>query len=93
VRVQLDSIVTTSFENKPKVSSMILSLVRVSSNIIKVIFDYVIKIVKSESHGTLKGCSDVCKDEIHFLVSKSTPRTIKCCLLLILGFDLDFIIH
>jgi hypothetical protein len=68
VRVQPDSIVTTSFKNKLKVSSMIHSLARVRIKILKVSFEYVLKIVKREIHGMLKGCSDVFKVERHFLV-------------------------
>jgi hypothetical protein len=61
MRVQLDSIVTTSFKNKSKVCNMIHSLARVSDKIIKVGFDYVLKIMKRESHGMLEGCSSVFK--------------------------------
>jgi hypothetical protein len=91
VRFQLGSIVTPSFNNKPKVYSVILSLARVSSKIIKVSFDYVLKIVKSEIHGMLKGCSDVFKAERHFSVCKSTTGTNKFCLVLILRFDFGFV--
>ena len=92
VRVQPDSIEMKSFKNKPKVVNVIHSLVRVSNKIIQVGFDYVFKIVKGESHGTLEGFSDVFKAERNFPVCKSTPRKNKCCLVLILGFDLNLII-
>ena len=54
-RVQPDPIIMTSFKNELKLYNVIRSLARVSNNIIKVIFDYVLKIMKIESHGTLKG--------------------------------------
>jgi hypothetical protein len=54
--------------------------------------DYVLEIVKSESHGMLEDCSGVFKAERHFSICKSTPRTYKCCLVLILRFDLDLVI-
>ena len=71
---------------------MIHFLARVSSNIIKVGFDYVLDIVKRESHGMLEGCSKIFKAERHFPVCKSTPRTYKCRLMLVLRFDLDLVI-
>jgi hypothetical protein len=71
---------------------MIHSLARVSNKIIQVGFDYVLKIVKGECHGTLEGCSSVFKSERHFLVCKSTPRTYKCHLVFFLRFDLDSVI-
>jgi hypothetical protein len=71
---------------------MVHSLARVSSKIIKVGFKYVLEIMKSESNGMLEGCSDVFKAERHFLVCKSTPRTYKCRLVLVLRFDLDLVI-
>jgi hypothetical protein len=74
------------------VCSVIRSLARVSTNIIKVNFDYVLKIMKSEGHGTLKGFSDVFKVERHFLICESTPRTNKCHLVLILKFNLNLVI-
>jgi hypothetical protein len=71
---------------------MIHSLARVSSKIIKVGFDYVLEIVKTENHGTLEGCSGIFKDERNFPVCKSTPRTYKLRLVLVLRFDLDLVI-
>jgi hypothetical protein len=59
MRIESDSIVVTSFKNQSKVRSMIHSLARVSSKIIEVSFDYVFEIMKSESHGSLEGCSDI----------------------------------
>ena len=82
----------TSFKNQPKVCNMIHSLVRVSINIIKVGFDYVLDIIKREIHGSLEGCSGVFKAERHFSICKSTPRTYKCHLVLVLRFDLDLVI-
>ena len=70
VRVPLDSIMTTSFKNKAKVYNAIHSLVSVSNKIIKVSFDYVLKIVKREIHGTLKGFSNIFKDEGIFRYAK-----------------------
>jgi hypothetical protein len=92
VRVQPDSIVTTSFKNKSKVCSVICFLTRVSSKIVKVSFEYMLKIEKSEGHGMLEGCLGVFKAEKHFPVCKSTPRTNKCHLVLILGFNLNLVI-
>jgi hypothetical protein len=71
---------------------MILSLVRVSSKIIKVSFDYVLKIMKHEIHGMLKGFSDIFMAERHIPVCKSSPRKNKCRLVLILRFNLNLII-
>jgi hypothetical protein len=59
MRIESDSIVATSFKNQSKVYSMIHSLARVSSKIIKVNFNYVFEIMKSKSHGSLEGCSDI----------------------------------
>jgi hypothetical protein len=71
---------------------MIHTLVRVSSKIIKVGFNYVLDIMKSECHGALEGCFGVFKAKRHFPVCKITPRTYKCCLVLVLRFDLDLVI-
>jgi hypothetical protein len=68
VRVQPDYIVMTSFKKNPKVGNVILSLARVGSKIIKVSFDYVLKIMKIEIHGMLKGCSSIFKAERNFTV-------------------------
>jgi hypothetical protein len=51
-----------------------------------------LEIVKTKGHGTLEGFSDIFKAERHFSVCKSTPWTNKCCLMLILDFDLNLII-
>jgi hypothetical protein len=92
MRVELDSIVGASFKNQSKVCIMIHSLVRVSSNIIDVSFDYVFEIMKSESHGSLEGCYSIFQAEWHFLVYKCAPRTYECHLMLVFGFDLDLVI-
>jgi hypothetical protein len=68
------------------------SLARVRRNIIKLSFNYVLKIMKHEIHGTLKGCFGIFKAERHLPVCKITPSTNKCHLVLILGFNLNLII-
>jgi hypothetical protein len=92
MRVESDFIVATSFKNQLKVHSMIHSLVRVRNKIIEVSFDYVLKIMKSESHGSLEGFSGVFQAERHFSVCKRAPRTHECRLMLVFGFDLDLVI-
>jgi hypothetical protein len=59
VRVQTDVIITKYLKYQPKVSRVIYSLMRVSSDIIEVIFDNMFEIVKRKGHGTLEGCFDV----------------------------------
>jgi hypothetical protein len=71
---------------------MIHSLARVSNKIIKVRFSYVLKIMKRESHGTLKGCSDILRPKGIFQVCKRSPRTNKFHLLLVFVFYLNLII-
>ena len=88
----MDVIITTSLQYFSKVSGMIYSLARVNGEIIKISFDNMFEIVKNKGHGTLEGCSSMFKAEINFLVFKSNPRKNKCCLMLILGFDLNLII-
>jgi hypothetical protein len=61
------------------------------TKIIKVSFDYVLKIMKHENHGTLKGCSNVFKAERHLSVCESSPRKNKCRLVLVFRFNLNFI--
>jgi hypothetical protein len=70
---------------------VIQSLARVSRKIFNVSFNYVLKIMKQESHGTLKGFSGVFKPQMHLSVCKSSPRTNKCHLVLILKFNLNLI--
>jgi hypothetical protein len=55
---------------------MIHSLARVSSKIIQVGFDYVLEIVKNESHGMLEGCSSVFKEERNFSDMQKYPKDI-----------------
>jgi hypothetical protein len=71
---------------------VIHSLTRVSNEIIKVGFDYILVIVKREGHGLLEGYSGVFKIERNFLVCKSTPRTNKCHIMLILRFNMNLVV-
>jgi hypothetical protein len=71
---------------------VIHSLVRMSSEIFKVSFDYMLEIMKHEVHGSLEGCSDVFNAERNFSVCESTPRTNKCHLMLILGFNMNLVV-
>jgi hypothetical protein len=68
MRLYSDPIITTCLENKPKVDNMFHSLVRVSSNIINVRFNYVLKIMKHKNHGMLKGFFGIFKDDKHLPV-------------------------
>jgi len=92
MRVEIDSIVETSFKIQSKVHNMIHSLARVSNKIIEVSFDYVFEIMKTKSHGSLEGLSSIFQAERHFLVCKRAPRTYECHLILVFGFDLDLVI-
>ena len=71
---------------------MIHSLVRVSSEIIEVGFDYMLEILKREGHGSLEGFSSVFKFKRNFPVCESTPRTNKFRLMLILEFNLNLVV-
>ena len=71
---------------------VIHSFVRVSSEIIDICFDYMLEIMKHEVHSSLEGRSIIFKAERHFLVCKSTPRTNKCHLMLILGLNLNLVV-
>ena len=64
----------------------------VSNEIIEIIFDYMLDIVKHEGHISLEGCSDVFKAKRNFPVCESTARTNKCRLVLILRFNLNLVI-
>ena len=68
------------------------SQMRVSSEIIQIYFNNIFKIVKDQGHGPLNCSSDVFKVEGHLRICKSSPRTNKCGLVLILRFNLNLII-
>jgi hypothetical protein len=48
-----------------------------------------LEIMKFEGHSSLEGCSDVLKDKRHLSVCECTPRKNKCCLMLVLGLNLN----
>ena len=66
---------------------MIHSLMGVSSEIVEISFNYILKIVKCEGHSSLEGYSSVLKSERNFSVCKYTLRTNKLCLMLVLRLD------
>jgi hypothetical protein len=74
------------------VGGVIYSLARVSNEILEVRFDNMLEIVKIKGHDALEGCSNIFKDGRNFAVCKITQRKNKFHLVLILGFDLNFII-
>jgi hypothetical protein len=71
---------------------VIHSLIRVSSEIVKIGFNYMLEIMKFEGHNSLEGCSDVLKAKRNFSVCECTPRKNKFCLMLVLGLNLNLVI-
>jgi hypothetical protein len=92
MRVQLDAVMAAYLKNYSKVGIMIHSLTRVSSEIVKIGFEYILEIMKCEGHSSLEGFSSGFKAERNFPVRESTPRTNKCCLMLVLGLNLNLVI-
>jgi hypothetical protein len=68
------------------------SLTRVISKIIKISFNYIVKIMECEGHSMLEGYFGFFKAEMHLTVCESTQRTNTCHLMLILGFNLNLVI-
>ena len=48
--------------------------------------------MKGEIHCPLKGCPCIFQSKGNFLVREGTPRTNKCCFILVFQFNLDLII-
>ena len=65
---------------------------RMSSKVIQKYFNNGLEIVENQGHRPLKCSSSIFKAERHFSIRKCSPRTNKCGLVLVLGFNLDLII-
>ena len=63
-----------------------------SSEVIQKYFNNRLEIVENQGHRLLKCSFDVFKAKRHFLICKCSPRTNKCILMLVLGFNLYLII-
>jgi hypothetical protein len=80
------------FKQKLKMIRMILSFVRVSSEVIQVRLNYMFEVMERKFHSLLKICFDVFKAERHIPICKCIPMTNKFHLTLILRFNLDLIV-
>ena len=71
---------------------MMHSQPRMSSKVIQKDFNNHFEIMKNQGHSSLKCGSRVFKTKRHLSICKGTPRTNKCSLMLVLGFDLYLIV-
>ena len=92
MRVQSNSIMPSSFENQSQVIRMTHPHARMSSEVIQKYFNNGLEIVENQVHCPLKRSSGVFKAERHFSIRKCSSRTNKCCLMLVLGLNLNLII-
>ena len=68
------------------------SQTRMGSKVIQKYFNNQFEIMEDQGHSLLKSSSGVLKAKRHFLICKSSPRTNKCSLMLVLRFNLYLII-
>ena len=80
------------FKYQSQLIGMTHSHTRMSSKVIQKYFDNPFEIVEDQGHVPLKSSSGVLKAKRHFSICKSSPRTNKCSLMLVLGFNLYLIV-
>jgi len=71
---------------------MLISLVRVSYDIIQIILHYILQVVERKHHGPLKTGSNIFKAKGHLLAREGSPRTNESCLLLVFWSNFNLVI-
>ena len=80
------------FEYQSQMIGMTHSDTRMSSKVIQKYFNNRLEIMENQGHCLLKSSFGVLKAKRHFLICKSSPRTNKCSLMLVLRFNLYLIV-
>lgn len=90
--IQMNLIISTSYENCSKVNTMLNPSFRVGCQVIKISFNNFIYVMKSIWHGLLECGSNIFKTKRNFPICKSPPRTDEGSFMLIFRFYLNLVV-
>ena len=92
MRIKPNILAPTTKKDLAEMFRMVLSLSRMSWQVVQIRLNDMANVMKSVGHRTLKSGSSVLQAEQELFIRESTPWTDECSLVLILRCNIDLII-